>query len=329
MRIIVMMRRPLGLLAGLLCTSLCTAVISACGVTTGPGADDGRLQVVAAFYPLQYAVQQVGGQHVTVTGLTKPGAEPHDLELSPRQVARIAQADVVVYESHFQPAVDAAVDDQAPKTALDVSSAARLDLLAVDDGHDDADHADQGAGETTEQHADHGARDPHFWLDPLRYADVGDAIAGRLAERDPANAAAYRVNAAAFRASMTTLDAEFRSGLESCAVDELVTSHAAFGYLARTYGFHQESITGLTPDAEPSPAAMAQLTRHIRETGARTVYAETLVSEDVARTIARETGARLALLDPIEGITTASAGRDYPSVMRANLQVLRAGQECS
>ena len=313
-----MTRRPLGLLAGL----LSIAVVSACGATGGRGADDGRLDVVAAFYPLQYAVQQVGGDHVAVQGLTKPGAEPHDLELSPRQVATIAQADVVVYEARFQPAVDAAVDEQAKKTAFDVSSAARLDLVAVEDGHDHG-------GETEEEHAEHGARDPHFWLDPLRYADVGDAIAARLAERDPADAAAYRANAAAFRASMTTLDGEFRTGLKSCAIDELVTSHAAFGYLSQTYGFHQESITGLTPDAEPSPAALAELTRHIRATGASTVYAETLVSEDVARTLARETGARLAVLDPIEGITSASAGRDYPSVMRANLKVLRAGQECS
>jgi zinc transport system substrate-binding protein len=280
------------------------------------------VSVVAAFYPLQYAVEQVGGQHVTVQALTKPGAEPHDLELSPRQVAGIAQADVVVFESHFQPAVDAAVRQEAPKTALDVSPAARLDLAAVEDAHD------HGAA-TEEEHSAHGARDPHFWLDPLRYADVGDAIAARLAERDPAHAAAYRENAATFRASMTSLDREFRAGLKTCAIDELVTSHAAFGYLAQTYGFHQESITGLTPDAEPSPAAMAELTRHIRETGATTVYAETLVSEDVARTLARETGVRLAVLDPIEGITSASAGRDYPSVMRSNLQVLRAGQDCS
>jgi zinc transport system substrate-binding protein len=313
---IVVTRRLLGLLAG----PLCLALVSACGATAGPGAGGGRLDVVAAFYPLQYAVEQVGGQHVTVRGLTKPGAEPHDLELSPRQVARIAEADVVVYEAHFQPAVDAAVDEQAAKTALDVSPAARLDLVAVAEGH---------AGETRDEHAAHGARDPHFWLDPLRYADVGDAVARRLAERDPANAAAYRTNAATFRASMTALDREFRAGLRSCAVDELVTSHAAFGYLAETYGFHQESITGLSPDAEPSPAAMAELTRHIRATGASTVYAETLVSEDVARTLSRETGARLAVLDPIEGITSASAGRDYPSVMRANLRVLRAGQECS
>ena len=315
--------RPLGLVAGL----LSIAMVSACGGTGGRAAGDSRLRVVASFYPLQYAVAQIGGTHVATTGLTKPGAEPHDLELSPRQVATVAQADLVVYEKHFQPAVDAAVAGQAPDTGFDVSPAARLDLVAVQDGQDQS-------GATQEKVSDHAgdgtsARDPHFWLDPMRYADVGDAIATELTARDRANAAAYRANAKVFRTAMTALDAEFRNGLKSCASRELVTSHAAFGYLSESYGFHQESITGLSPDAEPSPAAMAVVTRHIRETGATTVYAETLVSEDVARTLARETGARLAVLDPIEGITSASAGRDYPAVMRSNLEVLRAGQECS
>jgi zinc transport system substrate-binding protein len=319
---IVMTLRLSGLAAGL----LSIAMVSACGATGGRGADD-RLSVVASFYPLQYAVARIGGTHVDVTGLTKPGSEPHDLELSPRQVASIAEADLVVYEKHFQPAVDDAVAGQARDTGFDVSPAARLDLVAVEDDHDHG-------GETAEEHADHaaedtGARDPHFWLDPMRYADVGDAIATELAARDEVNAAAYRANATAFRASMTALDGEFRAGLRSCQVHELVTSHAAFGYLAQSYGLHQESITGLSPDAEPSPSAMAEVTRHIRETGATTVYAETLVSEDVARTLARETGVRLAVLDPVEGITSASAGRDYPTVMRANLQILRTGQECS
>jgi zinc transport system substrate-binding protein len=318
---IVMSLRAPGLVAGL----LSIAMVTACGGTGERGADDGRLQVVAAFYPLEYAVSKVGGAHVDVIGLTKPGAEPHDLELSPKQVASVARADLVVYEKHFQPAVDAVVDGQAKATAFDVSPAARLDLQAGEAGHAGHD------GATTEEHSDSetGARDPHFWLDPMRYADVGDAIAAQLSARDRVNAATYRANAKEFRASMTTLDDEFRTGLKSCAVKELVTSHAAFGYLAQSYGLHQESITGLTPDAEPSPAAMAELTRHIRGTGATTVYSETLVSEDLARTLARETGARLAVLDPIEGITSASAGRDYPTVMRANLGILRTGQECS
>ena len=311
-------------LLGLPAAAIAIAMVSACGSTGGSGAGDGKVSVAAAFYPLEYAVSQIGGDHVAVQALTKPGAEPHDLELNPRQVGEVARADLVVYEQGFQPAVDDAVRSQAADTAFDVSSAARLDLLASEDGHDHG-------GETPDEHSAHEgeAKDPHFWLDPMRYADVGDAIAAELGRRDTANAAAYSANAKAFRAQMVTLDGEFRTGLKSCEVKDLVTSHAAFGYLAESYGLTQESITGLTPDSEPSPSALADLASHIEESGATTVYAETLVSEDVAKTLARETGATLAVLDPIEGITTKSAGQDYPSVMRANLATLEAGQECS
>jgi zinc transport system substrate-binding protein len=322
---IVMTSRPFHLVRSLGAVAIAIALVSGCATGGGRDASSDTLEVAAAFYPLEYAVSQVGGDHVNVTSLTKPGAEPHDVELTPRQVGAIADADLVVYEQHFQPAVDDAVQGQAKDHAFDVSPAARLTLASTED---EPAHAGESAAEH-EDHAPKGAPDPHFWLDPLRYADVGDAIADELSRRDPAHATAYRSNASAFRAELTTLHEEFTTGLAHCAVHDLVTSHAAFGYLAEAYGFTQEGIAGLTPDAEPNPAAMAALTAHIRESGATTVYAETLVSKAVAQTLARETGARLAVLDPLEGITSASAGRDYPSVMRANLATLRAGQECS
>ena len=311
------------LVAGLLCTALLGACGAAQGEGRGDAGDAATLKVGAAFYPLEYLVAQVGGEHVQVQALTKPGAEPHDVELSPRQVGGVAQSDLVVYERGFQPAVDSAVDGEAADHSLDVSRSARLDLVAVEEDH---------GGGTREEHADHaraGTADPHFWLDPVRYADVGDAVAAALTARDQAHAAAYQQNAKAFRARMVALDEEFRAGLASCRVTDLVTSHAAFGYLAEAYGLRQESISGLTPESEPSPGTLAAVSRHVRATGATTIYAETLVSQDVAQTLSRESGARLAVLDPIEGITTASKGKDYPSVMRANLATLRAGQECA
>jgi zinc transport system substrate-binding protein len=299
-------------------TALAVATLTGCGTGQADAGAPDRLQVVTAFYPLQYAARQIGAGHVQVTSLTKPGGEPHDLELTPRQVGRVATADLVVYERGFQPAVDAAVDHEARHTALDVSPAARLEV------HSGVEHE----GESASEHGAHAALDPHFWLDPLRYADVGDAIADALAAKDPANAAAYREGATRFRATMVGLDREYTAGLADCAQHELVTSHAAFGYLAERYGLHQEGITGLDPEAEPDPATLARIVAHIRATGATTVYAETLVSPEVAKTLARETGARVAVLDPIEGITTESAGPDYPSVMRANLSTLRTGQGC-
>ena len=273
-------------------------LLAGCGGASSAGPGDAGLRVAASFYPLQWVTEQVAGADATVEGLTPPGAEPHDLELGPRQVADIGEADLVVYLAGFQPAVDEAVDQEAAGSALDVSAAADL----------------QG-------------NDPHFWLDPTRLADVADAVAERLGEIDAAGGAGYAERAGRVRDRLEALDAELRDGLAGCAGAQLVTSHTAFGYLAERYGMEQVGIT-LSPDAEPSPRDIAEVARFVRDNGVRTIYAETLVSPAVAETIARETGARTAVLDPIEGLTDASAGADYLAVMRSNMATLQDGQPC-
>ena len=283
-----------------------TLALTGCAAPTRSA--DSRVHVVAAFYPLAYAAQQVGGDRVTVETLTKPGGEPHDLELLPRQILDIQDAALVVHLSHFQPAVDAAVAAHAAEHSLDVAEAA--DLLTLTEGHD------------------HGAVDPHFWLDPTRLAAVGEAIADRLAQADPAGAAAYRANAAAFTAQLTTLDAEVETGLATCTNRDLVTGHSAFGYFAERYGFTQEPISGLSPDLEPRASDLAHVVEFVREHDVRTIYAETIASPLITQTLARETGARIAVLDTVEGISDESAAADYPGVMRANLATLRLGQDC-
>ena len=283
-----------------------TLALTGCAAPTRSA--DSRVHVVAAFYPLAYAAQQVGGDRVTVETLTKPGGEPHDLELLPRQILDIQDAALVVHLSHFQPAVDAAVAAHAAERSLDVAEAA--DLLTLTEGHD------------------HGAVDPHFWLDPTRLAAVGEAIADRLAQADPAGAAAYRANAAAFTAQLTTLDAELETGLATCTNRDLVTGHSAFGYFAERYGFTQEPISGLSPDLEPRASDLAHVVEFVREHDVRTIYAETIASPLITQALARETGARVAVLDTVEGISDESAAADYPGVMRANLATLRLGQDC-
>ena len=283
-----------------------TLALTGCAAPTRSA--DSRVHVVAAFYPLAYAAQQVGGDRVTVETLTKPGGEPHDLELLPRQILDIQDAALVVHLSHFQPAVDAAVAAHAAEHSLDVAEAA--DLLTLTEGHD------------------HGAVDPHFWLDPTRLAAVGEAIADRLAQADPAGAAAYRANAAAFTAQLTTLDAEVETGLATCTNRDLVTGHSAFGYFAERYGFTQEPISGLSPDLEPRASDLAHVVEFVREHDVRTIYAETIASPLITQALARETGARVAVLDTVEGISDESAAADYPGVMRANLATLRLGQDC-
>ena len=285
------------------------------------------LAVSTAFYPLQFAVEQIGGDLVEATSLTPPGAEAHDVELTPREVARLTEDDLIVYLSGFQPAVDQAVANVAGEQALDVEPFAELSLTGDDHGHD---HGDDHRDDHRDDHG-HGdeATDPHFWLDPMRYAAVAQAIGDRFAEIDQDNAQTYQSNSQDFQSRLAELDAEFTTALASCAHEDLVTSHAAFGYLADRYDLHQVGIAGLTPDMEPSAAELRDLIAHVREAGVSTVYAETLVDPALAETIAREAGVEVRMLDPLEGLTHASAGSTYFEVMRSNLDVLTAGQECS
>jgi zinc transport system substrate-binding protein len=299
--------RALPALVGM--SGLLLAGCGGAGSDAGATAEDGdaAVQVVAAFYPLQFVAERIGGDRVEVTNLTRPGAEPHDLELDPRDAAALTDAEMVLYVAGFQAAVDDAVGLQEID-ALDVAGPADLSLTAA-------------SGE--------GAVDPHFWLDPVRLAAVGDAVADRLAEADPEGAHAYRDGAESLREELTALDADLRAGLASCRVTDLVTAHTAFGYLADRYGFDLVGISGLSPETEPDARALAEMAELVAERGITTVYAETLVDPAVAETVAEEAGVRTAVLDPIEGLTDASAGDDYFEIMRANLDVLREGQSCS
>jgi zinc transport system substrate-binding protein len=273
--------------------------------------------------------QRVGGDAVAVTGLAKPGAEPHDLELEPLQAARISEADLVVYLAGFQPAVDEVVEQEARDRAFDVASAVPL-LDAAAGGHDHDEGPSAAAHAEADGHEgdESGDRDPHVWLDPTRLATIGDALADRLAGTDRGGAAGYRARAADLRSELEALDKEYARGLATCQRREIVVSHAAFGYLADRYGLDQIAVSGLSPEEEPSPRSLAAGVEEARRHHATTIFFETLVSPRVAETIAREVGADTAVLDPIEGLRPGSTA-DYPAVMRANLSVLRPALGCS
>jgi zinc transport system substrate-binding protein len=267
------------------------AALTACGADSS-SSDDGsdRLDVVAAFYPLAWAVEQVAGDTVQLRNLTPPGTEPHDVELTARDVERIRSADIVFYlGGGFQPAVE---------DALEGADGEAIDLLV-----------------------DPVGRDPHVWLDPVRFAEIVERVAAALDRQD---AAAEPV------AELRALDREFERGLARCQRREIVTAHEAFGYLARRYRLTQVAITGLSPEAEPTPQRLEEVIDRVRKTGATTVFFETLVSPRLAETVARETGAHTAVLNPIEGLTDeqVDAGEDYVSVMRENLAALRKALGC-
>lgn len=310
--------------------------LSACGSggdSASSGSDKDKMNVVTSFYPLGFAAEQIGGDKVKVTSLTKPGAEPHDLELSPKQIASLSEADLTIYEKGFQPAVDSAVKTSAKSDkALDVAPAADLTLKLSEStsvGEEEGHHEHEHEGESGHEGHNHaGDSDPHFWTDPVRYKAVATEIANRMAKADPQNKATYEANAKKFTDKLDKLNADFKSGLSKCTNKNLVTGHAAFGYLASRYGFKQVGVAGVSPESEPSPARLKQVAAYAKKNNVKTIYSETLVSAKTSETVARETGAKVQVLDPLEGITSASKGKDYFEVMQSNLTTLKSGQSC-
>ncbi|WP_229051248.1 metal ABC transporter substrate-binding protein [Aeromicrobium sp. Leaf350] len=295
-------------------------------VACGDGSGDDGPTVVTSAYPFQFLVERVAGDYYAVENLTRPGAEAHDLELSPRQVADVQGADLVVYVEHFQAALDEAVEqaDREDDTTVDLATV--VDLLEADEeSHEGHDHGDEEEGHKDH---DHGGVDPHFWLDPHRMELAARAIGESLAEIDPDHADDYTANAEELVTELQTLDADFTVGLQNCELRTIVTAHSAFGYLADAYDLTQIPIAGLEPSAEPSSAQLAEISDLVTSAGVTTVFTEELVDPRVAETVANATGATTAILDPIEGLSEATADEDYLSLMRNNLDAIREANRC-
>lgn len=279
---------------------LLVVVLAGCGGSNDEGGSE-KL-VVAAFYPLAWAAEWIAGDDSRVVNLTPPGAEPHDVELTPGDVERVHDADLVLYlGGGFQPVLE---------QALTARTGPSLDLL---EGRTLPEGEDEEGGDA--------ATDPHVWLDPVLFVALVREIGQALGREEPAAGLAARLHA---------LDDELRAGLERCERREIVTSHAAFGYFAKRYGLEQIALTGLSPEAEPAPGDLVRLVDAVKASDATTVFFETLVPDELARTVAREAGATTETLDPLEGLTEAGLdeGEDYVSVMRANLATLRKALGC-
>ena len=294
-------------------------VLAGCG-TSPTGSGDAVAQpvrVVAAVYPYQWLVEQIGGAEVQVEPLLQTGGgDTHDLELTPQQVADITQkADLVVYEQHLMTAVDAAVASGTRGAALDTGT------LVPGQPTPEA-HADEQS--TNAEHAD-----PHVWLDPTNMVAIAKGVRDELSRIDPAAADSFAVNTDRVVAELTGLDEEFRTGLSQCRIKVFIPSHAAFGYLADRYGLQQVAVRGLDASVEPSAARIAEVQDIAKREGVTTIFYETAVSPAVAEAIARDSGLRTNLLDPIAAAAKdTSRGTDYPARMRSNLTSLRTANDC-
>ena len=333
------------------CAAATALALSACSSTASSGdssSKDGSLTVMASFYPLKYLAEKIGGEHVSVTSLTPDGAEPHDLELSPKMVDSLSSADAVIYLAGFQSAVDEAIEQQAPKTVIDVSSAAELVEAGSDANHpaeeeeeatDEAqsgeteahDHDHKGHDHEGHDHEGHDhhhdmSADPHFWLDPVRMAKAATLVGDKLAEADSAHADTYKANAKALAEELTTLGDTLVAKTSTCKVKTFVTAHTAFGYLADRTGLTQVGISGLDPDSSPSPARLAEISQIAKDQGVTTIFTEALIDPKVAQTLADDLGITTAVLDPIESQTDAS--KDYAATMNSNIDALTKALDC-
>lgn len=277
---------------------------------TGCSAGGSNPEVVASFYPLQFVAEQVLGPDGTVRNLTGPGVEPHDLELTPRQVAQLSGAKVVIYEKGVAPAVDQAVANDGPARTVDAASVVHLRKAL-------------GGQESA------AGRDPHFWQDPTLLAKVADAFTTEISKADPAHASDFRARNATLQGKLRALDAAYRTGLTTCRTRALVVSHDAFEYLGSRYHLQVHPIAGLSPDAEPSVRHLAQLGDLIRTDHITTVFSERLASPQLADALARDLGITTAVLDPVEGLTTSDSKETYLSLMRENLRAIQKAGGCS
>lgn len=298
--------------AALVVAVLTGGLLTGCGAGEGAGAGAAGVSVVAAAYPYQFLAGRVGGDLVSVQNLTAPGVEPHDVELTPQQLADVIEADLVIYEGTFQASVDDAVEQSglADDQLLDVTSVAPLqDTGAVDDKAD--------------------ALDPHIWLDPTAMVAITRAVADALVRADAEHADVYRANAERLVRDLEALDTALRNGLADCARTTVVTSHDAFRYLGAEYGLDMVPIAGVDPTQEPSPSEQADIADLVETEDVTTIFTEELVSPAVAQSVADETGAEIATLNPIEGLSDDTADEDYLSLMRANLRALETANGCS
>jgi len=309
------MKRLLALVAILIVISA-LVWMSTRPATTAPNGD---LAVATSFYPLYYFASEIGGKHATVTNIVPAGSEPHEYEPTPRDIAAIEAADVVLLNGEGFESWGDRIAGSVTGTVLRLAEG--MATLEGEHGHDE----EEGA-----QHAE-GEHDPHVWLSPALSRVMATRIADAFVAADPAHADDYRANATALDAKLATLDDAYRRGLAQCARRDIVTSHAAFGYIARDYDLQQIAIAGLSPEEEPSVQTLAAVAAEAKKRGATHIFFETLVPPDFSQTIAREIGAQTLALNPLEGLTDEemSAGKNYVTEMQQNLKNLQLALACT
>lgn len=280
-----------------------------------------KIKVVTSFYPMYEFSKQVGGEHADVMALVPAGVEPHDWEPSAKDMAKIKEADVFVYNGIVEGWAEQSLESAPNDKRIVVEASNGINLM---EGVEEHEHAGEGQEEEEHEGEEH-ALDPHVWLSPVLAQQEVRAIQEAFEKADPEHKEAYKKNADTFIEKLKTLDDSYKTELQDMKRNEFITQHAAFGYLAKEYGLIQVPIAGLSPDQEPSPEQMAEVIKFAKEHDVKTIFFETLVDPKIAQTIADEISAQTGVLNPIEGLTEDEMKEnvDYITVMERNLEGLK------
>lgn len=293
----------------------CSNTVSTKNEKTSEGSK--KLQIVTTFYPMYYFAHKVAGSSANVELLVPNGAEPHDWEPTAKDMAKIQDADMFIYNSRY-------FETWTEKVLKSINDS-NLNVIEASNGIELMD-ALKSEEEEEEHHSESASsKDPHVWLSPVLAQQEVENIAKALEQADPKNKDQFEKNAAALNSELADLDRLYKETIEKAQKKEFVTQHAAFGYLAKQYGLTQIPIAGLSPDVEPTLGKLAALTELTKKDNVKIIYFEELTSSKVAQTLAKEIGAKTEVLNPLEGLTKEEQekGLDYIDVMKKNLEALK------
>ncbi len=306
-----MKKKLLFIVGGIVIIGLIGYVFTRVGLSQ-PQSQSNKIHVTTSFYPLYFFASHIAGDKATVYNITPAGAEPHDYEPTTQDVARIEDSKLLVLNGGKLEAWGDKIKDILKNTPTVV--------IAVGETLANQNIIEEGES----------SLDPHVWLDPVLAKKEVVIIADGLKQIDPSNAEYYETNAQALESKLDNLNQAYVVGLSKCQKKDIITSHAAFGYLARQYSFNQVSISGLSPDAEPSPQQLANVAKFAKKNNVKYIFFESLVSPKLSETIAHEVGAQTLVLNPIEGLSDEelAKGKNYFTEMESNLKNLRTALEC-
>lgn len=290
----------------------------------------GKIEIVTTLFPTYDFARQIGKDKVNVSLLLPPGIEPHSFEPKPADVVRISKADIFIYTGKYmEPWAEDMIKGAANKNLMAVDASQGIALTAEEDNDKEQDNH-KGGQEDGRYH--YRGKDPHIWLDLGNAQVMVNTVAMALAQRDAGNKDFYLNNAREYNAKLAEMDGRLKGIFSGCKRKTIISGgHFTFGYFVRRYGLRYVSAyKGFSPNAEPSPRAIAELINKLKDSGAGYVYYEELLDPKVPRIISQETGARLELLHAAHNVSKdeLKRGLGYLEIMEENLRKLKLGLEC-